>query len=172
MRRAQQQTITFPAIDSTVGAGATKPGLTLLASDVQISKDGGAFASATNPPVELGSTGRYALTLTAEETNCSWIHVYVEKGGMRPLDITGALSDQPAAAVVADGGNSPDSFVTNLTSAANDFWAGAGIVFTSGALAGQVREIDSYDGTTKAITLVEPLTAAPAAGDLFVIING
>lgn len=172
MRRAQQQTITFPAIDSTVATGATKSGLVLLNSDVKISKDGGAFASATNAPAEIGSTGRYALVLTAAEANCSWLHIYIEKTGMRPQDVYGEMGEQPAAAVVADAGNTATTFVTNLTEAASDFWKGGGIVFASGALKGQVREIASYNGATKALTLVEALTAVPAAADTFVIING
>lgn len=172
MRRAQQQTITFQAYDSAFADGRTKSGLSLLATDVKISKDGGALANATNAPVELGTSGRYALVLTAAETSCSWLHVYIEKAGMRPADIAGALGEQPAAAVVADAGNTAIAFVTSLTEAANDFWRGGGIVFTSGALKGQVREIANYNGTTKALSLVEALTAAPAAGDTFLLING
>jgi hypothetical protein len=58
MRRAQQQTITFPAYDSSVSTGATKTGLTLLNTDVKISKDGAAFASATNAPAETTGNTR------------------------------------------------------------------------------------------------------------------
>lgn len=172
MRRAQQQTITFTAYDSTSPVGATKSGLTLLAADVKVSKDGGAFAPASNAPSELGSSGRYALVLTSDEANCSWLHVYIEKAGMRPADVFGPMDGQPGASVVADAGNTATTFVTNLTETANDHWAGAGVVFTSGALKGQVREVESYNGASKALTLVEPLTAAPVASDAFVIING
>lgn len=169
MRRAQQQTISFPAYDSSVTTGATKTGLTLLATDVKISKDGGTYASATNPAAELGATGRYSLVLTAAETNCGWIHIYVEKSGMRPQDIHGAMSDQPAAAVVT--GTSATSFVTNLTSIVDDFWKDALVVFTTGALAGQVKKATGYNGTTKALTFTSGFTAAPANGDLFLLVN-
>jgi hypothetical protein len=172
MRRAQQQVITFPAIDSTLTTGARKSGLTLLASDVKIAKDGGAFVSATNAPAEIGSTGRYALILTAAESHCSQLHLYVEKTGMQPHDQYGVLDAQPSALVVADGSNTATTFITSLTEASTDFWRSAGLVFTSGALKWQVREVLSYNGTTKAITLAVPLTAIPAAGDYFTIING
>jgi hypothetical protein len=171
MRRAQQQTVTFQAYDSAFSTGVTKSGLTLLASDVKISKDGGAFASATNPPVEIGATGRYSLVLTADETNCGWFHAYIEKAGMRPADIVGSMDSHPAAAVVDDAANSATTFVTNLPSATDDFYAHAGVRFNSGALAGQVREIESYDGATKAVTLAVALTAEPAAGDLFELVD-
>jgi hypothetical protein len=102
MRRAQAQTITFPAYDSASVVGALKTGLALLVSDVKISKDGGAFVNASNAPTEIGGMGVYALTLTAAETACSWLCVMVSKTGMRPQLVEGAMSEQPNAAVVAD----------------------------------------------------------------------
>ena len=44
-------------------------GLTGLAAT--ISKDGGAFASTTNAPTEIGTTGGFTLNLTSTECNCS-----------------------------------------------------------------------------------------------------
>ncbi|MBA2687791.1 MAG: hypothetical protein H0U64_06805 [Gemmatimonadaceae bacterium] len=171
MRRAQQQSVTFAAIDS-VSPTALKSGLTLLVSDVKISKDAGAFASATNAPTELGVTGVYALTLTAAETNCGWLQVLVTKTGMYPnASVMGAMSDQPAAAVVADADNVATLFVANLTSAVTDFWKDAVVVFTTGALAGQLKRVTGYNGTTKALSFAAGFTSAPATGDLFVIIN-
>lgn len=172
MRRAQQQTISFPAYDSTVTTGATKTGLTLLNTDVKISKDGAAFASATNAPSEIGSTGRYSLVLTAAETACSWIHVYIEKTGMRPQDVSGPLDSDPSAAVVSDAGNSATTFVTDLTEAVTDFWKDCLVVFTSGTLRGQIKKVTGYNGTTKALSFATGFTAVPGASDRFVIVNG
>jgi hypothetical protein len=171
MRRAQQQVIVFPAFDSASSTGALKSGLTLLASDVQIIKDGGSPAAATNAPAEIGSTGMYALALTAAEANCGYLAILVTKAGMRPQPLYGAMSDHPAASVVADAGNTATTFVTDLAGSSNDFYAFQGVRFTTGALAGQTREIESYNGTTKAITLVDPLTSIPAAGSLFELID-
>lgn len=44
---------------------------------VQISKDGGSFATATNTASELGSTGIYKVTLTQTETNADIIAIRV-----------------------------------------------------------------------------------------------
>ncbi len=171
MRRAQAQTITFPMYDAVSTIGETKSGLALLASDVKISKDGGSVASATNAPAEIGASGRYALLLTASETNCGWFHAYVTQAGARTQDIMGSMSEQPAAAVVSDAGNTPTSFVTDLTSGIVDFWKDALVVFTSGALAGQTKKVTGYNGTTKALTFASGFTSAPAAGSLFLLIN-
>jgi hypothetical protein len=168
MRRAQQQTITFAATDS---AGVPLTGLTFDPGELKISKDGGALANPTNAAAELG-LGIYTLVITAAEANATWLHIAGRKSGVRAIDVVGAMDAQPAAAVVADAGNTATAFVTNLTESADGFWVGAGVVFTSGSLRGQVREIESYNGTTKAITLDEALTSAPNASDAFVLING
>lgn len=170
MLRGQQQTITFYAVDSA-SPPARKSGLSLAASDVKISKDGGSFASATNAPAELGTTGRYSLTLTAAETNCAWLHIYVEKTGMQPQEIVGDTSDNAVAAVVADGTNTASAFVTNLSSSVTDFYKDALVRFTSGSLAGQVKKVTGYNGTTKALSFSAGFTAAPGTGDLFALVT-
>jgi hypothetical protein len=78
---------------------------------------------------------------------------------------TGALQVgivRPAGAVATDAGNSATAFKTTLTSAVNNFWVGAYLKITSGALSGQVRKVSGYDGTTKIITLASALTGTPA----------
>jgi hypothetical protein len=45
------------------------------------------------------------------------------------------------------------------------------LVFTDGALAGQVRSIVDYVGATKTIVLEEPLTSAPVNGVAFTIVS-
>jgi hypothetical protein len=54
-------------------------------------------------------------------------------------------------------------------SSTSDFYNGRTLVFTSGALAGQAKRILDYSGLTGALT-VQPLTDAPAEGDLGVIV--
>lgn len=171
MRRAQQQTITFPAYDSTVTTGVTKTGLALLAADVKISKDGATPASATNAPTEIGTTGRYSLVLTAAETNCAYLHLWIEKTGMRPYDLYGAMESAGTASVVADGSNTASAFVTNLTSAITDAHKNKLIRFQTGTLVGQVRKVAGYNGTTKALSFATAFSAAPAASDVFTLID-
>lgn len=175
MRRAQAQTITFPVYDASTGARQT--GLTFSAGELQWSKDGVAFVNVAGTPSEIalsggGGSGVYALTLSVSEAAAGWGHLLGNKAGCEPIDVSGALGEQPSAAVVADAANTALTFVTNLTETANDFWKGAGLTFTSGALKGQVREVASYNGTTKAITLAVALTSVPAGTDAFNIVNG
>lgn len=53
--------------------------------------------------------------------------------------------------------------------AANDFWNGAYIIFTSGTYSGQVRLISDYDSSTNKLTWATPLAGAPAADDTYVV---
>lgn len=168
--RARQQTVTFEAIDSAL-APARKSGLVLLASDVKISKDGGAYQNATNAPAELGSTGRYALVLTAAETDCAWIHFYVEKTGMQPIDRSGATSGHPSGQVLTDAGNTASTFRTDLASSTTDFWKDTFLTFTSGALLGQTKKVTGYNGSTKFVTFLSGFTGIPSNGDRFILIN-
>lgn len=79
-------------------------------------------------------------------------------------------------AVIA-AGSSTTEVVLNATtgidgaapSSTNDFYNGAVIVFTSGALAGQRTSISDYVGATKTLTVVA-LTGAPSAADTAVIV--
>jgi hypothetical protein len=62
------------------------------------------------------------------------------------------------------------AFVTSLTEPTTSYYSNKIMVFTSGNLSGQARIITDYNGTTKTITLEEPLTSAPADGDQFLIL--
>lgn len=169
MRRARQQTISFPAVDSTY-APARKSGLVLLNTDVKISKDGGAYNSATNAPSELGATGRYALVLTAAETNCIHFHLYVEKTGMQPYDLPGFTSGHYAGQVLTDAGNTASTFKTDLAAPVTDFWKDCFLTFTSGALEGQTKKITGYS-TTKVVSFLSGFTGPPSNGDQFILVD-
>lgn len=58
---------------------------------------------------------------------------------------------------------------TDLTQATTSFYADQTMVIVSGSHAGQARIITNYDGTTKTITIDEPFTSPPSAGDEFAI---
>jgi hypothetical protein len=62
------------------------------------------------------------------------------------------------------------SFVTALTEPTTSYYSNKIMVFIDGHLSGQARIITNYNGTTKTITLEEPLTSAPADGDQFLIL--
>ena len=75
-----------------------------------------------------------------------------------------------AESSVNDVSASTTSFVTNLSSAVDDFYNDKILVFTDGALAGQSRVITDYNGTTKAVTFDEATTSAPADATQFIIL--
>lgn len=72
---------------------------------------------------------------------------------------------------VNDASATTSSFVTNLSEATDDHYRDAVISFISGSLNGQSRTISAYNGTTKAVTLDQPLTEAPANADEFLILT-
>lgn len=73
--------------------------------------------------------------------------------------------------VQADAGNTASTFKTNLPSVVNNFYKDAWLLFRTGALAGQLKQISAYTGGTLFITLLSALTAVPNNGDTFVIVN-
>jgi len=170
MIRAAAFTLPFVAIDNT-NRPSRKTGLTIANTDIQISKDGGAFANATNGASELGSTGRYKVDLAAAEMDAVAVHVKISKSGMDDVDVILTPDFYESGAVVADGSNAAGTFKTDLSSATADFWKDALLRFTSGSLAGQVKKITAYNGTTKFVTLNSAFTAAPSTGDRFVLVN-
>lgn len=76
---------------------------------------------------------------------------------------TGSVQDNVA--------NTATAFETDLAETADHHWRDAFVLITSGALAGQVKRITAYDGTTKVLTVAGGFTAAPATAVTFAIIN-
>ena len=71
--------------------------------------------------------------------------------------------------VAAGGTPTTTVFRTDLTEATGTF-DNQTLLFVSGALAGQSTPIETYSVTNGTITVGDPLTAAPTAGDAFVIL--
>jgi hypothetical protein len=78
---------------------------------------------------------------------------------------------RPTGSVVSDAGNTASAFKSDLSSPTTDAWKDALIAFATGTLAGQVKKISAYDGSTKFVTVSSSFTGAPSSGDIFVIIN-
>jgi hypothetical protein len=78
---------------------------------------------------------------------------------------------QQIDSTVVDASATTTTFVTGLDSAVDDFYNDSMLVFTDGALAGQVRSIVDYVGATKTIILEEALTSAPVNGVAFTIVS-
>lgn len=71
--------------------------------------------------------------------------------------------------IVIGTGSSSTRVATNLTESVADHWNGRQLVFVTGTLAKQATTITDYNGATKELT-VNALTAAPASGDVAVIV--
>lgn len=79
-----------------------------------------------------------------------------------------AALDGTVTGSVNDAAATTTSFVTDLSSAVNDYYNGRLLTFTSGVLTGQQVEITDYVGATKTVT-VSATTSAPANTVTFVI---
>lgn len=125
------------------------------------------------PAGTLSEDMRVDLQADADTADAIWDEVLsiaahnVAQSAGRRLRNLAALADVDSS--INDAAATTTSFVTALTTAVDDFYNDQLIVFTSGTLAGQSRPIVDYDGTTKTITLDEPLTSAPANGVTFTI---
>jgi len=75
-------------------------------------------------------------------------------------------------ASVDDSSATTTSFITTLPKSVDDFYNDDTLVFISGDLIGQSRIIDDYDGGDLRVTFDEPLTAAPADTDEFILLAG
>lgn len=170
IRKNQAYTITFAVIDPA-SRPSRKSGITFSTGETKISQDGGAFSNTGSNPAEIGSTGRYSLALTAAEMDADNLHITAENAGGDPVDYILQTSGEPSGQVVADGANTASTFETDRTEAVDNYWQDALILFTSGALAGQVKEISGYNGTTKFVTVSGGFTGTPSGGDRFVIVN-
>ena len=185
-------TILFPLIDFG-GTDFESTPVSFAAADTQISKDEGAFANTGSTPVHEGN-GIYSLALTATEMEAGRISIscidsatklwedqailidtYGHTSAQHEFDldisdkakdaaITGSVNDGSAAANQFDG----DAGLT----ATDDFYNGAVLLFTSGALKGLARKIEDYTGSSRNLVFTaNPFPAAPADSDEFAILG-
>jgi hypothetical protein len=167
--RGQAQTITFIATDIENRPLRIAP--TFATGDVKISKDGGNFANSTNNPVATNITGIYKVDLTSTELDAGWVHIFISNAVMDDVHFVLGMSGQPSGLVVADGSNTASTFKTDLAEPTNDHWKDTMLLFVSGSLQGQVKKVSGFNATTDFVTLASALTAAPTAGDRFLLIN-
>jgi len=114
----------------------------------------------------------YGVTVYTEATGDSFARLGAPAGASIAADILRLISGLvPTTGTVNDAGASTTVFITDLASSVNDFYKGMALVFTSGALAGQLGQIKTYNGSTKAVTLQSALTSAPVNGVAFSIVS-
>lgn len=83
----------------------------------------------------------------------------------------GELLQSPVAAIVSDLSNSQVTFKTNLTETSNNYYKDSLCCFLDGPLKEQVHKVTGYNGSTKFITVTIPYSAAPSAGNRFVLVT-
>lgn len=133
---------------------------------------GGGGGAAYNVNSGKGGDGAGGCVVVITETHyISADVVAVDGTAARATKLAAFLDGNPSGTVVDDDDPNPTTtaFETDLTSATSDYVLGRWCLFTSGALAGQAQQISDYNGTTKVVTVASPFTAAPAAGDSFLI---
>jgi hypothetical protein len=98
--------------------------------------------------------------------------IFADVSGAEWCDVV--VNIQPSSLLLAgtvnDAGSTTTDFDTTLTGYGNDFFNGAFILFTDGALQGQARKISDYVSTSGNI-IVAALNTAPTNGDPFVIVG-
>ncbi len=112
-------------------------------------------------PVELDRTGvDTSGTSTLLSRISSAIAAKFAKTTLGFLDVV-VTSGSTTTAVVL---NSSTGINGGAPSSVTDFYNGAVLIFTTGALANQRTSVSAYNGSTKTLTVVA-LTTAPSAGD-------
>ena len=144
-------------------------GTDVLQSDVtQFGGTAGTFASGV-PTAVLDSADKATLVdLIWDEPLTGATHNVATSSGKRLRQTT---AFQQIDATVNDAAASTTTFITTLSSSVDNFSTDSMLVFTDGALAGQVRAIYDYIGATKTIILAEALTSAPVNGVAFTIVS-
>jgi hypothetical protein len=190
--------ISYYIFDSTTGLPVTGKTNSTDYTSLKVCEDGtlGADIKASATIVDDGA-GNYGFALTTATTPVKEVKacavmatstlvavpVVIGADSLRQLAGTAVVTDSlasvnqllnglvPVASSVNDAGASTTVFVTALSSSVTDFYKGQAIVFTNGALQGQLGQIKGYNGSTKAVTLQSALTSAPVNGVTFVIVN-
>jgi hypothetical protein len=144
-------------------------GTDVLQSDTtQFGGTNGTFTGG-KPTVELDSATTAALVdLIWDEPLTRATHNVATSAGKRLRQTT---AFQQIDSTVIDASATTTTFATDLDSAVDNFYNDSMLVFTDGALAGQVRAIYDYVGATKTIILEEALTSAPVNGVAFAIVS-
>jgi hypothetical protein len=160
-----------------LGTDVLTADVTQIGGDTQSATDLKDFADAGYDPatnkltgaVELDSAATAALVdLIWDEPLTGATHNVATSSGKRLRQST---AFQQIDSTVIDASATTTTFITGLDSAVDDFYNDSMLVFTDGALAGQVRSIVDYVGATKTIILEEALTSAPVNGVAFTIVS-
>lgn len=159
----------------TTGAAATATSAT-----VRVFEDASDTAILTPTATERsGYTGNYRVSIACTSANGFEVgksyNAIAEAviGGVTARGVVASFVLAPpvyTGAVVADGGNTASAFKTDRAEASTDHWKDALLCFLTGTLAGQVKKVSGFTAATDFVTLSSAFTAAPAAGDVFLLV--
>lgn len=142
-------------------------------------RNGGSNTAYTTPTITevdaTNSPGLYKFLLDEDTTvdagNYSeeYVLTVIATGMQTVLRALELFDDQIIQGAAITGTLSTTQMTTNLTEATDGHYTGRRIVWTSGALRGEARQITNYVGSTKRIDY-NTTTDAPSNGDKFVIV--
>lgn len=170
------QTLVLDFVTSlpTTGAAATASSVT-----VRVFEDASDTAILTPSATERsGYTGNYRVSVACTTANGFEVgksyNVVVEAtvGGVVARGVVGSFVLAPPVfpgTVQADGGNTASTFKTDRAES-TDHWKDALLCFLTGTLAGQVKKVSAFNAGTDFVTLSTAFTAAPTAGDAFLLV--
>lgn len=170
-----QEYITYVSLVSQANVKTFQSNPTLASGDVKISKDGGAEANLNTLPSVTPASGRHVkVTVSATEMDADNVKiVFSDASGSEWCDYS--LTIQPSSlgltGTVNDASASTTDFDSTLTGYGDDFFNGAFVLFTDGALQGQSRKISDYTSTSGNIVVATAFSSAPADTVPFIIIG-
>ncbi len=183
-----QQTFYFPLIVAGDTDLAVSADYTPVAADCRLSKDGATWAQATNTIAD--ETEGWSITFTAAEMQSTRIHVNVIDAATKAVEdqsliISTVFSGQlEASAGIVIGEVDTATFTATTTElegfrispntteeATADHYNGRLLLFTTGALLGQMTDITDYVlANSKEKFTYTALTEAPSDADRYVVL--
>jgi len=147
-----------------VKAGSTDYALTAdwtpAAGDVQISKDGGAFANIATLPTFISGAAALNWSLSAAECEATEVVIQVIDSATKAvqdqffrLQTTKASALQVGVPQAVQSAGDTAITLDATAAAQTDFYKGCVVAITSGSGANQARIITAYNGTTKVATI-------------------
>lgn len=180
----------FCTILSNADIAADMVGIAVMASTLAGSGDvAGAISALANLETTVSGSGNAVATVAAlanmeallsteglvvsgnPTALASAVWEFLIATGLKAKDGLRRTSPTEEGNVVADAGNSPTSFKTDLTETEVDHWADALVCFSDGLLAGQIKKVDAYNPATSVLTIAGGFSSTPANGSSFVLIN-
>lgn len=120
----------------------------------------------------------YVESSNASDTSVSGSVRFIDAGNPATVDLSAIKSQTDLIVDLSVSGEVDDASATTTSfigaaglSSTDDFYNGALLAFTSGALAGLVRPVTDYVGSTRTLTVAPAFPAAPADNATFRIIG-